>query len=297
MPLPRHLFTPAFRHRHLGRSFAAIVGIMVFLASFAVAAEAIFLTAGYLWGKTIETRLTVEIPAVGDEASTPQAERVRQAISILRAMPEVERAIPLSDDSVAQLLRPWFDEPELLKSLPLPSLIDVEPMPDANLAAQKIKAALKDVVGNARVDDHGAWAQDAGRIMRGLTILSVLTIALTAVALVGAVDLTCRAVIATEHETISLLHLMGAENLDIARHFQGQTRGIAARAAAAGFLAAVAAIAALFFSTRHFADLSALRWAHWAGVGIVALLVPVCATVLAALAARLSVMRLIKSFP
>jgi cell division transport system permease protein len=262
-----------------------------------MAAEAVLLTAGYLWGKTMETRLTVELPAVGDEASISQAERIRQTISVLRAMPNVGQVVPLSDDEVAQLLKPWFNEPELLKALPLPTLIDVERKPGAELSAQKIHDTLKDVVGNARVNDHGAWTQDVWRIMRGLTILGSLTIALTAIALVVAVNLICRTVIATEHETISLLHLMGAENLDIARHFQAQTRGIVLRAAATGFLAAVALIVALFFSTRHIADLSTLRWTHWACVSIATFSVPVCAIAIATIAARLSVMRLIKSFP
>ena len=297
MSLPRHLFTPAFRHQHLGRSFAAIVGIMVFIASFATAAETVLLTAGYLWGRTMETRITVEIPAVGDETAMPQGERVRQASSVLRAMPDVGLVVPLSDDEVGRLLRPWFDKPELLKALPLPTLLDVERKAGTTLSAAQIQEALKNVVADARVDDHGAWTQDVWRLVRGLTILGALTIALTAITLILTVSLICRAVMAAEHETISLLHLLGAENKDIARHFQKQAEHIALRAATIGFLIALAVTGVLLFATRHIADLSALRFGHWAGLGIVALFVPLCATVLAAATARIAVMRLIRSFP
>ncbi len=297
MSLPRHLFTPAFRHQHLGRSFAAIVGIMVFIASFATAAETVLLTAGYLWGRTMETRITVEIPAVGDETAMPQAERVRQVTSVLRAMPDVGLVMPLSDDEVERLLRPWFEKPELLKALPLPTLIDVERKSGSALSAGQIQDALKNVVADARVDDHGAWTQDIWRLVRGLTILGAVTIALTAITLILTVSLICRAVMAAEHETISLLHLLGAENKDIARHFQKQAERIALRAAAIGFLFSLAVTAALLFTTRHIADLSSLRVGHWAGLGIVAFLVPVCAIFIAAISARVSVMRLIKSFP
>jgi|GEM_PF-639217 cell division transport system permease protein len=297
MSLPRHLFTPAFRHQHLGRSFAAIVGIMVFIASFAMAAEAILLTASYLWGQTMETRITVEIPAVGDESSMPQAERVKQATSVLRALPGVGLVMPLSDDEVERLLQPWFNNPDLLKALPLPTLIDIERKSGATLSATQIQAALKNVVSDARVDDHGAWTQDIWRLVRGLILLGGLTIALTAVTLIITVSLICRAVMAAEHETISLLHLLGAEDKDIARHFQMQAKCIARNAATLGFLIALAVTAALLFSTRHSADFSALQWNHWLGLSMTSLLIPISATFIAAITARISVMRLIKSFP
>src|SRR5271154_7021430 len=117
MPLPRHVFAPAFRHRRLGWFFALLVGIMVYLASFATAAEATLSMMTVTWDRDMESRLTVEIPAVDDEASTPQPERVAQVLAVLRAMPGVERATPLSEDETARLLKPWIKQPELLKEL------------------------------------------------------------------------------------------------------------------------------------------------------------------------------------
>lgn len=297
MSIPRQLFTPAFQHQHLGRSFATIVGIMVFIASFAMAAEAVLMTASYLWGQTMENRITVEIPAVGDEASMPQAERIKQVLSVLRALPNVELAVPLSDSEVERLLSPWFDKPELLKALPLPTLIDVERKQNTDLTAPQIQTALKNVVSDARVNDHGAWTKDVWRLVHGLSILGSATIALTALALVIAVNLICRTIIATERETISLLHLMGAENMDIANHFQSMTARIALQAASIGFLIAVAVTSLLVFSTRHLADLSTLGWEHWAGIGAFALSVPLCAVAIVTVVARVSVLRLIKTFP
>jgi cell division transport system permease protein len=297
MSLPRHLFTPAFRSQHLGRSFAAIVCIMVFIATFATAAEAALLTMGFIWGQTAETRITVEIPAVGDEASMTQAERVTQAAQMLRGMPGVELVMPLADEDVARLLQPWFSEPELLKALPLPTLIDVERKPGSGLTAGQIQDALKNVVSDAHVDDHGAWTQDVWRLISGLSLLGCVTIALTGITLVIAVSLICRAVMAAEHETISLLHLLGTEDKDIAFHFQLQSERIALRASTVGFVAALTVTAGLLFLTRNIADFSTLHMQHWAGLAAAAFLVPVCAIGIASTTARISVMRLIKSFP
>ncbi len=297
MALPRHLFTPSFRQQHLGRSFAAIVGIMVFIASFATAAEAALLTVSYLWGQTIETRLTVEIPAVGDEAAQPQAERVKQATGIIRAIPGVGFAMPMADDEVTRLLEPWFNDSDLLKTLPLPTLIDVERKQDATITADQIQTEVRKVVSDAHVDDHGAWTQDVWRLVRGLSMIGGVTIALTGFTLIIAVTLICRAVMAAEHETIALLHLLGTDDRDIAHHFQLQAERIALRAASIGFLCALAVTGALLYATRHIADLSTLEIRHWVGLGAAAFFVPVCAIGIAALTARLSVLRMIKSFP
>lgn len=297
MSLPRHLFDPAFRYKNLGSSFAIIVGVMVFIASFAAAAESALLAAGYLWGNRAETRITVEIPAIGDEASMTQAERVKQAISILQAMPEVGLAIPLSDEEVERLLQPWFAKRDLIKSLPLPTLIDVERNSGTTISADKIEASVKTAIVDARAYDHGDWIKDVWRLVRGLSILGFVTIALTAGTLVIAVSLICRAVMAAEHETISLLHLLGAEDTDIARHFQMHTGKIAIKASGIGFASAMLVVISMLLAARHLADFSTLGGWHWVGITLSVLIVPVTATIIVAFTARASVMSLIKSCP
>ena len=297
MPLPRTLFAPVFRHQHLGRSFVAIVGIMVFIASFATAAESALLTQGYLWGRSVETRITVEIPSAGDEAAMPQAERVKQAIAVLRGLPDVGLVMPLSDEEVARLLQPWFEQPELLKALPLPTLIDIERKPGTHLTAAKIQDALKGAVADAHVDDHGAWTQDVWRLVNGLSLLGGVMIALMAIALMVTVSLICRAVVASEHETISLLHLLGANDTDIARHFQMQAQRLSLRAAGAGFAAAGVVAGILMLVAHPVADLSTMHLGHWIQLVVSVFLIPVGAILLSSVTVRYAVMRLIKAFP
>ena len=297
MSLPRRLFTPSFRHRQLGSAFAAIVAIMVFIAAFATATEVALVALGLDWSRAMSDRLTVEIPAVTTDTGQPQAERVRQAVAVLRALPAAELVMPMSDDEVAHLLQPWFAQPELLQSLALPTLIDVERRPGTSLNAAEVAAALKNVVPDAHVDDHGDWTQDIWRLMRGLSVIGFLTIGLTGVTLVIAVSLICRAVMAAEHETILLLHYLGADDSVIARHFQGQARSIAIRAALAGFVCAAIAAGLLLWFSRHAADLIGLGPVSWAQVGGASLAVPIAAVVIASVTARMSVMRVIRALP
>ena len=297
MALPSHIFTPAFRHRRLGWFFAALVGIMVYLATFATATEAALSIITFTWDKGMESRLTVEIPAVDDESSVAQPERVRQVLAVLHAMPDVANAVAVPDDETLRLLKPWIGQPELLRQLPVPTLVDVERKSGGDLTAEDIQSRLKGIASDVRVDDHAAWLEDLANLVRGLSIMAGLIVLLTGVTLVITVSLLCRAVMATEHEAISLLHVMGAADEDIARHFQTHARRIAEMASFSGFILGLGSAGLLLSLLRRFVDLSAPPPAHWFALGLTVLAVPLAATAIAAFSARLSVMRSLHGMP
>src|ERR1700722_17839029 len=118
------LFAPSFRHQKLGWLFIAIVMIMVYIATFAMAAEAALSSVTLSRNQGLANHLTIEIPAVEDESSTPQAARIKQAVAVLHAVPDVINVRPVPEEETERLLQPWIAEPELLKKLPLPALID-----------------------------------------------------------------------------------------------------------------------------------------------------------------------------
>jgi cell division transport system permease protein len=112
-----------------------------------------------------------------------------------------------------------------------------------------------------------------------------------------AIALICRAVMATERDTIELLHVMGAPDSNIARHFQSHAWRLAWPAAGAGFALAVLSVALLLFFIRHVVDLSALEISRWLGLCLLMALVPCAAVLAATVSARLSVLRHLQAFP
>ena len=68
-------------------------------------------------------------------------------------------------------------------------------------------------------------------------------------------------------------------------------------AALAGFLLAVLNLGLLLFFIRHVVDLSALQVARWVELTALVIIVPFAAVIAASLSARLSVLRLLRSFP
>ena len=298
MSLPPHIFTPAMRQQRLGWFFAVLVGIMVYLATFAMAAEATLSALTFTWDSGMERRLTVEIPAVAPEADMPQAERKKLVLSILHAMPDVTRVEPLSDDDTARLLSPWLTDEKLVKSLPVPILIDLDRTDVSALSAEDVQDRLRTVVKDVRVEDQAAWLGDVRNLIHGLAGFGGMMIVLTGLTLVIAVNLICRAIMSAEHDTIALLHIMGAEDEALAGLFQAHTLRLSAPAAVVGFVLALSSAAMLFFAMRHVADLSLLRFYHWVGLGFLALSIPLGAVYVAAWSARFSVRGLLlRSMP
>lgn len=291
------LFSPSFRHQKLGWLFIAIVAIMVYIATFAMAAEASLSSVSLSRNQGVADHLTVEIPAVGDEAATPQEDRIKQAVAVLKAVPDVVEVKPISEEETEKLLQPWISDPDLLKKLPLPALIDVSRRPNSAVTAAQLQEKVTSVVSDAKVDDHAVWLADLAHLVRSLAALAGFMIVLTGAALMFSIALICRAVMATERDTIELLHIMGAPDGNIARHFQAHAWRMAWPAALAGFALAVVSIGLLLFFLRHVVDLSSLQISRWIGLILLMIVVPCAAIMAAAASAELSVLKHLQTFP
>lgn len=297
MALPRHFFAPSFHKGRLGYYFAILVGIIVFLATFSLAAEATLSAMTLTWDHGMSERLTVEIPAVGDEATVPQSERVNQTLSILRAMAGIRKVTLLTDHDAEELLKPWITQPELLKALPIPTLIDIERQPDSLLSAVDVRQQLKNAVPDIEVDDHAVWISDLSYLVHGLVAIGGIMIVMTALTLILAVSLLCRAIMAAESETVALLHVLGAEDEVIARHFAYHAGRLSCFAAFIGFgLAASGAISLLYFM-RHFLNPMSISLSFWIELGVSMCVVPLLAVMIAAGSARLATLHDLAELP
>ncbi|NTU76924.1 MAG: FtsX-like permease family protein [Alphaproteobacteria bacterium] len=102
---------------------------------------------------------------------------------------------------------------------------------------------------------------------------------------------------AVQHETIELLHLMGATNADIAHQFQNHIRALSWPAASAGYALALATIGLLaYFFNRFGAEPLTFSWT-WLLFGGLTAFVPLAAALVATVTARLSVLSLLRRLP
>lgn len=253
---------PPFRSRHaraLGRAqgkrrydlpldksagagfLTVLIGLMTFLAVLAMAASFALSAMTARWASGLENRITVEIPATdaagGMRARADVAARAARVAETLAANADVQAAHVLTDDEIAELVRPWLGEDAGLGNIPLPGLIAVELRRAGEDVYAGLKADLSAVAPDARIDTHEAWLRDLLRFTRALQFAaSLLTLVIgltTAAAVAGAV----RARMAVHHEQVELLHLMGARDRYISRQFQRHSLILALQGSIAGMVA------------------------------------------------------------
>lgn len=144
-----------------------------------------------------------------------------------------------------EMLKPWLDDSDMLRDLPLPVLVDVATDPAARLQARDLEASLTRVAAGVSVDDHAAFARDLRRLARFMEHAALCVLGLVALVLIVGVTIVCRAGLAVHRSSIELLHLLGAPDASIAALFRHHATRLAAMGALAGsVLAAIIAFAA-----------------------------------------------------
>jgi cell division transport system permease protein len=102
--------------------------------------------------------------------------------------------------------------------LPTPALIDVDLGDPA--ALPRLKAAVAQAAPAARIDAHAQALAPLRALVGTLRWLAGLLVLLMAIATAACVVLAARAALNTHRETIDVLHLLGATDMQIARLFQ-----------------------------------------------------------------------------
>jgi cell division transport system permease protein len=292
--LPDNLFSPTFKQQKLGLLFAAIMAIMVYLATLAMALQVGIASTSLSWDQSQQGRLTVEVSPPPEGSVLPQADKIKPIMAAIKSMSEVESIRLLPEDEVMKLLQPWFKDVNLLKTMPLPNLIDIQLKSAGSLTPKELQHRLASIETGLRVDDHADWMEQLHRIVHALTALGWLLIALTGVALVIAISLICRTALAVEQRTIDLLHIMGATDRIIADTFARHTQSLSWPAALVGFFLALGTVGGLSFLLKAFVVTGQGGIMSWLFPSTVLLIVPCLAILGAVITARIAVLTLLR---
>ena len=189
---------------------AAIVAVMAYLAALGGLGLLALGDARSDWDRALGGALTVQLPA-----ETSQA-RVEVVLGLLRQANGVIEAQALDAAAAARLLEPWLGKSVPVDILPLPLLVDVRIDPAAALDLDGLRARLKSVTPEAQLDDHRTWLV---KLLSASAWLQAIAAALVAVAVaIAALSAFVAASggLARNRERIALLHVLGAEDRDIA---------------------------------------------------------------------------------
>ncbi|WP_174287004.1 ABC transporter permease [Sphingomonas bacterium] len=288
MARPRHDGARARRVLDEAGGFGAMTWVMAIMLFLTILSAALGLGTGHATrslDRQLSGRLTVQI-VVGDPVRRDAL--AARALATLRRVPGVVHAVPVPRAELERLLAPWLGGDAADPALPVPAMIDVDLAGDGDAA--RVAAAMAAVDPAIRVDRHEAWMSPVSGFMTTMTFLAAALVVLMAVATGAVVLLAARAGLETHRETISVMHMLGSTDVQVARLFQ---RRIALDAAIGGAIGAVAAFAVvLFLGLRLQALGSELLGGVTLGAGdwILLALLPPFFVLLAMLAARTAVL-------
>ncbi len=226
-----------------------LVALNVYLAALALAGLMALGDAVSAWDKGLTGSMTVQIPAPvskdGDRLGD-NAPRVARALEVLRGQPGVASANALSRGEMAALMEPWLGSAGgLVAELPLPALIDVKIRDGAGLNADGLQSVLSAAVPGATVDDHKKWLDRLLLLVHSVELVAAAVVLLVAGAAIATVIFITRTGLSLHHDVIGLLHVIGAQDVYIARQFQSQALGLGIKGGLIGFALAALTLGGL----------------------------------------------------
>ena len=291
---------PIIRQRAIAGPVPWVFAIMTALTVIAAAGGLALGSIAAAAGDELAGGVTIQI------AGPPEAQAARQARAVMAALADSDRVQSLrrlSPDDRAALIEPWLGDLAAADGaaddslLVLPELIEVQLTGPADRAAlNALRARIARTAPDALVNADTDWLAPVRQAIEAMQWLALALVALLALATLAAVLLASRSALAANREIIELLHLLGAADRQVAQLFQRAAAVGAGIGGAAGFVVAAVVIAGL---GGRFAALGpsmggsaeggtggGLHPLHW----ILLALIPVMATVLAAITARLTVL-------
>ena len=266
-----------------------VVAVLCFLACLTAMGVIAADRAARGWTGQLTGEATVIVRPRGGETPDAAAARAAEALSGVGGVTEARALEPAK---AYDLIRPWLGDVTDLEDLPVPRLVAVTLDARHPADARRLRAALAAQSIDATVDDHGVWIKDIRRAGGLIRWLGGGVFALIAAAAGAVVAFATRAGLAARRDVVEVLHLAGAEDGFIAALFQLRFARVAGQAGLLGAVAAAALGAGLRLAGGGEGLTPALPLA-WSDL-LAVLPCPLLAALVAAAAARITAMRLIR---
>ena len=277
-----------------------VVAILMMLTLLAAAAGVGLARSANAIGDAIAGRVTVQIVTANPVTRAEQAAALRRAAA---AQPFVRSAQSVEREELQAMLGQWFgsegngdggDDP-VLKSLPLPALVDIDFVSkDRAGHMEALRALVAREAPGARIIPHAEWLGPVAQLIRSLAWIAGAMVLLMTAASAAVVIMTARAALGTHYATIEMLHMIGATDRQITRLFQRRIAIDTAYGIALGSAVAAAILLLIGWQwsgvTAGLAATASLGPAGWA----LLLALPLLAIALAALTARQTLLAALK---
>jgi cell division transport system permease protein len=222
-----------------------------------------------------------------------------RAARILRDTPGISGATVVPAAEARRLLEPWLGKSAILDDLPIPQLINVSIDKASPPDLEGLRARLAAEVPSATLDTHRRWQAELISMAGTLTWLAIAVLSLIASAAAVLVVYATRAAMEANREVLEVLYLAGARDSFISREVLWRFCLTGLKAGLIGALLGFITFILLGFGSGRLAGpvkdflYDPLGASSTSYLAILA--VPVVATVISLITARLSISRVLKA--
>lgn len=283
------------------RTLIIAMSVMCFLSTLAVGTLLLIERAVDRWTSQISGEATVQIlPGSGIDADA----EAQKAKALLEGFSGIASVRLLDAADAADLLEPWLGRTSILDELPIPRLlaitIDRNNPPDFAALDERLGSEIK----GASLDTHRRWQDELTAMAATLKWLSVTVLLIISGAAVALVVYATRTALEANRETIEVLYLVGAEDKFIASQIERRFLRAGLRAGLIGMIGGLAVFALFILSSlvgtpsgieTEIRDLLLNTDGKSISGYALFLLVPILATLISLMTARLATARILKA--
>lgn len=267
-----------------------VIAIMVLLSGLAIAVGSALYGSMRQWEDATGRSITVQIISP-DKATLDKEEAAAKAF--LEGQPTIYEVHPLPARATAALLAPWLGDDVADQDLPLPRMIDASIKPGAKVDLKALTQQLIVEAPHARLDSHADWLANLLKLSRTIQIVALGIIGLVGIAMVAITVFATLSRLASQRESIQLVHLIGAKDSRIAREFQWRFLWIGIKGGIIGLAILVITVSVVIYYGRQLdsamlPDLQINKWGLAALAGL-----PIFTGVLTMLTARITALRVL----
>lgn len=283
------------------RTLKIAMTVMCYLACLAIGALLLITRAVDDWSSDIAGEVTVQIRPT-DEAK--MKEKLDLVTAVLKKTAGVSRFDVMPKEAGAKLLEPWLGNAEVLDQLPVPRLIAVTIDKTTPPDFIKLEQALKASAEGVSLDTHRRWQSELNRMGTSLVRLGVGVLLLVTLSAIALVVFASRTALDANRQVVEVLHFVGASDPFIARQVQWQFLRAGIQSGLAGMFAGMATFVLLGISSGTTASSGLADASYGLLIGVpevtsvvylLFLLVPIVATLLCLVAARLAILRILSN--
>lgn len=216
-----------------------ITAFMVFLACITLATAIIGNNLTNDWDNRMSNNMTIQVlPDMRNKNPNKEIEeRIKNITEILKQTPGIKSSYAMSLKETTDLLKPWLGEIGKNKlDIPLPRIITVEVSDIIPLNVRALTDEIKSYSHLITIETYESWISEFTKTLSALQTLLGLIIVLILTTTGITISYATKSGLITNKNVIEIMHMVGAHNNYICKHFSNQMMELSISGGIAGYL-------------------------------------------------------------